>query len=189
MASKQLLMSMDQAPINKKPQNVNIEIFPSSNDKAVLSVQTGDKRQFLLYRRIAQYNKDLTKTNTEEVSVSVNKQMIVGTITAFSGQTGIVFVWDLLKNRIIHVSNGAYAVRSILFNNKVYSLHFVSSWGKKPEFQLHSMDFGTKDPNKAPSIIFIPEAASKHSWSNNIELNVINNRLTLEIDEDSYTLN
>ena len=189
MTGKKLQMNKDQALTGKELSTFDVDIFPNDNNNAVLSVQTNDKRLFLLYRRIAQYNKGLTKANTEEVSVILNDHMIVGTITAFKGQAGIVFVWDLDKNRIIHVSDGSYAVRVTLFNNIVYSLHFVSSWGKKAEFQLRCTDFGTKDPNKAPSIIPVPEAVSSHSWSDNIELKVVKNKLVLEIGEDSYAVN
>ncbi len=165
-----------------------IELFP--NDKAVLSVKTGDKYLQLLYRRLTQYNKDLTKTNTEEVSVIVCNRMIVGTVTAYKGQTGIIFVWDPMKNRIVHVSDGEYAVRAILHNKMVYSLHFISLWGKEPKFQLCCMNLGTKDPCIAPVKIPIPEAVTYHKWLNNenIELKVLNQKLHVVFDRDEFEI-
>lgn len=164
-----------------------IKTFP--NEKALLSVKTEEKELPLLYRRLAQYNKDLTSMNVEEVSVSECDHLIVCAATAYKGQTGLVFVWDLVKNRIIHISDGEFAVRVLLIDDKVYSLHFVSYWGKNPEFKLNCMKLGNKDLQKTPDSIPLPKEIANRLWPENGKVEMKHDYGELKIIVGSYSYN
>lgn len=103
-----------------------VELFPKENPKALMAVTTDEKTVVLLYRRLSQYNRDLTPIATERLNVTVCNGLIVGTVTAYKEQTGLVFVWDPVKNRILHVSDGKFAIQALLVKDKVYFLQCIS---------------------------------------------------------------
>lgn len=60
------------------------------------------------------------------------------------GQGGIVFVWDTDKKEVVHYSNGEFAIKACLHDNKIYTLRLVSYWGVKTNLKLDYCEFGTK---------------------------------------------
>lgn len=70
---------------------------------------------------------------------------IVGVLNAYSGQSGVVFIWDCLREEYVHISDGCFAIDAIPFNGFVYSLSFVSYYGCKAHFVLDRVPIGTKD--------------------------------------------
>ena len=161
----------------------DVKLFP--DDKTVLSVKMEGKEKRLLYRTLAKYNEDITDENIEEASATVCNGLIVGTITAFSGQTGLVYVWNPLTSQIEHVSEGSYAVRAMLVGDKLYSLLYISSWGKQPEFQLCRIEFGVKDPERESEVIPIPENISGCPWpaDGEVELDAEDNLIHITIGD------
>ena len=167
-----------------------VTLFPEDNPKAVISVKTDEKTVYLLFRRLSQYNRNITPFTAEQLSVSICDQKIVGTVTAYSEQTGLVFVWDPVKNRILHAEDGEFAVRAILVNDRVYSLCYISCWGKSPEFRLYRMEFGNKDMRKMQERIPLPKKAAKRRWPENgiVEIKSDGTRIFLDIGEDHFMI-
>lgn len=167
-----------------------VTLFPEDNKKALLSVTTEGKTIYLLFRRLSQYNRNITPFATEQLSVSICDGKIVGTVTAYNEQTGLVFVWDPVRNRILHAEDGEFAVRAILVNDQVYSLCHISCWGRYPEFRLYRMKFGNKDMQKMQERILLPKKAAKRRWPENgvVEIKSDGTRIFLDIGEDHFSI-
>ncbi len=168
-----------------------IVLFPEENKKALMSVTTNEKTVFLLYRRLSQYNKDLTPSATEQLNVTVCEGMIVGTVTAYKEQTGLVFVWDPIKNRIQHVSDGEFAVQAILVKDKVFLLQCISYYGKYPEFRLCWMNLGNKDIQKDYEIIALPDDVKNHMWPEgaNVNMKYQGDRIIIRMGNEEFSIN
>lgn len=69
---------------------------------------------------------------------------IVGILNAYSGQSGVVFIWDCLIEEYVHISDGCFAIDAIPFNGFVYSLSFVSYYGIQSHVVLNRVPIGTK---------------------------------------------
>ena len=80
----------------------------------------------------------------EYVDASVYGNYVAFCVTVAQGQGGIVFVWDMKKSEIVHYSNGEFALRSFLHNDRVYVLREVSYWGCPWHLEVDYCPFGTK---------------------------------------------
>lgn len=151
---------LDITEINNRigGDTVKYKLMPFPNEKTALSAKMDDKELFLTYDQLSAFGRELSSDDAEEVSAVFNGDLIVGTVTGYNGQAGMIFVWDPVEDRIVHVTNGEFAVRAILNNNKVYSFHYISYWGKQPEFAVYCEDLGCRDAHHDPSgIIEIPD--------------------------------
>ena len=167
-----------------------LELFPEGNPKALLAVTMNETTVFLLYRRLSQYNRDLTPAATERLNVTVCNGLIIGTVTAYKEQTGLVFVWDPVKNRILHVSDGEFAVQAILVKDKVYFLQCISYYGKYPEFRLGRMDLGNKDMQKDYEYLCLPDEVTHHMWPEgaDVRMKYQGDRIIIRMGNEDFTI-
>ena len=158
------------------------KLKPFPKDKAVLSAKLDDKEVFLTYHQLSSFGRDLSSDDVEEVSAVVNGHLIVGTVTGYKGQSGVIFVWDPAEDRIIHITNGEFAIRAILNNNKVYSLHYISYWGKEPEFAVHSEKLGFRNALHDPSrVIDVTDELKQCSYPEDGDIGLEYEDLVLKI--------
>lgn len=82
------------------------------------------------------------------------------------GQGGIVFVWDTESKSVVHFSNGNFAEKAELHDNKVYVLRYVSYWGVKAHFELDCCEFGVKsESNESASVNFTIQLSDNEPFS------------------------
>lgn len=168
-----------------------VELFPKGNPKALMAVTTDEKTVFLLYRRLSQYNRDLTPIATERLNATVCNGLIVGTVTAYKEQTGLVFAWDPVKNRILHVSDGKFAIQALLVKDKVYFLQCISYYGKYPEFRLGRMDLGNKDMQKDYEFLSLPDEVINHMWPEgaDVSMKYQGGRIIIRMGNEEFSIN
>lgn len=145
----------------------------------------------ILYSQLTEYNKDLTEENVEEASATFCSHLIVGTVTAFKGQSGLIYVWDPVINRIVHATRGDFAVKAIKLLDKVFSLHYVSYWGKTPEFVLRVENFERMSPQTEPSWERkICDELRNHPYPENgrIDMVVDHGKLNITVGNDCYSV-
>ena len=167
-----------------------VRLFPEENKKALMSATVKEKTVCLLYQRLSQHNRDLTPLTTERVTATVCNGIVVGTVTAYKEQTGLIFAWDPVKNRILHVSDGEFAIQAILVGDKVYSLHCISYYGKYPEFRLCRMKLGNKDICKGYEILSLPDEVTNHSWPEGTDVSIEcrENRLMIIMGKEKFLI-
>ena len=168
-----------------------VELFPKENPKALMAVTTDEKTVVLLYRRLSQYNRDLTPIATERLNVTACNGLIVGTVTAYKEQTGLVFAWDPVKNRILHVSDGKFAIQALLAKDKVYFLQCISYYGKYPEFRLGRMDLGNKDMQKDYEYLSLPDEVINHMWPEgaDVSMKYQGGRIIIRMGNEEFSIN
>ena len=121
----------------------------------------------------------------------ISSHLVVGTVTAFKGQTGLIYVWDPVINRIVHATKGDFAVKAIKLLDKVFSLHYVSYWGKTPEFVLRVEYFECMNPQREPSRERkICDELKNHLYPENerIEMAVDHGKLNISVGDDCYSV-
>lgn len=167
-----------------------VKLFPEENKKALMSTPVKEKTVCLLYQRLSQHNRDLTPLTTERVTATVCNGIVVGTVTAHKEQTGLIFAWDPVKNRILHVSDGEFAIQAILVSGMVYSLHCISYYGKYPEFRLCRMKLGNKDICKGYEILSLPDEVTNHSWPEGADVRIEcrENRLMIIMGKEKFLI-
>ena len=105
----------------------------------------------------------------------------------------VFFVWDPVINRIVHATKGVYAVKAFLVyvDCKVYSLHYVSCWGKTPEFELRVAKFESMDPKKSPARkIKIDESLANHPYPEDGRIGMVQDHgmLKITVGDDCYSM-
>ncbi len=168
-----------------------MSLFPDENTVLSVSLDDYDYQQSLLYSQLTEYNKDLTEENVEEASATFCSHLIVGTVTAFKGQSGLIYVWDPVINRIVHATKGDFAVKAIKLLDKVFSLHYVSYWGKTPEFVLRVENFERMSPQTEPSCERkICDELRNHPYPENgrIDMVVDHGKLNITVGNDCYSV-
>lgn len=172
-----------------------LSLFPDENTVLSVCLEDSGFQQSLLYSQITELNPDLTEENVEEASATLcGSHLVAGTVTAFKGQTGLIYVWDPIINRTVHATKGDYAVKVLLsyVEGKVYSLHYVSYWGKTPEFELRVENFECINPKKKPSRKRkISDELKNHPYPENGKINMVvdGEKLKITVGDDCYDIN
>ncbi len=81
----------------------------------------------------------------EYINAYVQGEYLLCNLWTASGQNGMVVVLDRINVSFIHVSEGAFAVRSLVYVGSVISLCDVSQWGVSPHLALTWSPLGTTD--------------------------------------------
>lgn len=77
-----------------------------------------------------------------------------------------MFVWDTVAQIIIHYSDGRYAVKAAIHDNKVYVLRVVSYWGVTAHLELDYCTLGTMEEDNSTVEISLGEKTA-HNLTNN----------------------
>ena len=71
------------------------------------------------------------RQDIEYINAEIYGGFVVCCASVAQGQDGIVFIWDTDKQKIVHYSDGKFAVKATIHDDKVYVLRVVSHWGVK----------------------------------------------------------
>ena len=96
----------------------------------------------------------------EYINADVFCVYVVCCASVSQGQGGIVFVWDTEQRKIVHYSNGEFAVKAAVHDNKVYVLREVSCWGVTAHLELDYCDFGTMSEENSVTPLKLDEDIS-----------------------------
>ena len=70
----------------------------------------------------------------EGYSVFPSGDLLVLILSVASGQGGVIVLWDYKRNKVIHISEGAFVCSVALIEDKVVSLRLVSSFTTPTHF-------------------------------------------------------
>lgn len=65
-------------------------------------------------------------------------------MTAASNQSGIVAIFDMKKDKLVHYHNGAYALKAEKIDNLVITIYGVYYYGVKYHNSIDAVEFGNK---------------------------------------------
>ena len=98
---------------------------------------------------------------------------IVANYTTAAGQAGGIFLWNVNSKQVTHVSDGAFAVKCAVHNNKLYTLRLISFYGHIPELSLDSCNLDLKTNKKYNKYnLNIALDTDSHFDSNNYTLEI-----------------
>lgn len=96
---------------------------------------------------------DFDNEDIEDMTARIYGDKILFNFTGYSGQYGVLGVWDTTKNKLIHISEGAYGLRNLLTDNTVYQLVYISGWGIQPHASLYGIKLGILDQHKESDLL------------------------------------
>lgn len=88
-------------------------------------------------------------------------KIVYGYISWASGQGGIVFVWDIYHNKVIHVSENVFVVELLLDGNRLFALRDVCYYGHSAELKVCYSDIISGERELKWNPISIPYTSSK----------------------------
>lgn len=103
---------------------------------------------------------EFERHDIEYINAEVCGELVVCCVTTAQGQGGIVFIWDTEQRKIVHYSNGKFAVKAAVHDNKVYVLREVSCWGVTAHLELDYCDLGAMSEDNSVTSIKLDEAVS-----------------------------
>ena len=105
---------------------------------------------------------DGERQDIEYINAGIYGEFVICCASVAQGQGGIVFIWDTDKQKIAHYSDGRFAVKATIHDNKVYVLRVVSYWGVTAHLELDYCDLGTMSEENSVTPIELDEATSSN---------------------------
>lgn len=124
-----------------------------------------------------------------EAYLDWSNKIVFGFVSWASGQGGIVFVWDIYHNKVIHVGENEFVVKLLLYGNRLFALSDVCYYGHRAELMLSYADIIPNERELKWTVINVPYTESSLGSSNYL-LEIKSNRLyfgnpsTNEFNED-----
>jgi len=116
---------------------MSIEHLKFVADKDIFLEYIKENAQYFIpFSALLPYWSYATAGDFEGGSAKVIDDCIVGFLLTASGQGGLVFVWDTLESKIIHASDGAYAIAATIYKNMVYCLCCITNYVTRAHFAL-----------------------------------------------------
>lgn len=115
-------------------------------NEILLNISKNGKKQYITLRMVREIWHDITDGNRadiEYINAEICGVYIVCCASVSQGQGGIVFIWDTEQQKIVHCSDGRFAVKATVRFDKVYVLREISHWGVPAHLELDYCDFGT----------------------------------------------
>ena len=115
---------------------------------------------------IAKYWNHANEDEIEEIKVLEQGKYLVGLLTVASGQGGVTYVWNKEENKLVHISDGAFAVSAALTDSFIYLLLYVSSFTKKEEYMVTKVPFGTMNATDEGEVV--ARNIERIEWNGNL---------------------
>ena len=167
----------------------NLKFVIDANN--LLQYEVDGEINFIPFSVIREFWVYATSEDFEGGSAYVSDSYIVGFITVASGQGGIVFVWNALSHKIVHISEGAYTISVLLLRDKVYSLCYVTNYVTPAHFVLCITEFGLMDVDTEATVVEFDCSFSVEKFDGNCDsVKLISDAdgLYLSADDQKYPI-
>lgn len=138
--------------------NMGITIMPKRG--VLLSYSNNELAFSLTYRALKKFWNYASAETIEYVNAYIQDGFLLCNVWTASGQGGIVVALDRNDGSIIHISEGAFAVKSLVYNDIIISLCDVSQYGIPAHLTLSYAPFGIKDAWTEADVISCDEISS-----------------------------
>lgn len=131
------------------------------NGNTIIDITVKEEHQEITLDMLKEIWHDISDSkDIEYINAEIFGEYVVCCASVSQGQGGIVFIWDTKQRKIVHYSNGEFAVKAAVHDNKVYVLREVSCWGVTAHLELDFCDFGTMSEESSLTPIKLDEAVS-----------------------------
>ena len=100
-------------------------------------------------------------------------------LSGFDGQWWLICVWDINNNKFVHVSNGECCLRTLIKDNKVYSLCSVEQ-----HFELSSIDFDVIDSSLESDTIIVDLKIDFNPYEDQYSLENIDDKISIVVNDE-----
>ena len=105
------------------------------------------------YSDLQPYWQYATIEDQEGLSIQKQDSLLIGIMLTASAQGGIIFIWDCIENKLIHISEGNYIYDAKIYDDAVYGLGVVSNFVTNPHFVLTRCRIGCMDAFKEADVL------------------------------------
>lgn len=133
------------------------------NGNAIIDIIVEEQHQVITLDMLKEIWRDISeceRQDIEYINAEIFGEYAVCCASVSQGQGGIVFIWDTDQKKIVHFSDGRFAVKAAIHDTKVYVLRVVSYWGVTAHLELDYCDFGTMSEESSVTPIELDETVS-----------------------------
>lgn len=137
-----------------------------NTEETIAEINKDGEIQTITYDELLRLAPQINREDVEGVRMQIDGDNAFGCLVIADGQGSVIFGWDTLQKRIVHLTSGAYTEAMLLEGGYVYSLCNISCWGVKAHLELYRHRFGTMDiGDEGEKLDFelMPEYSSKYS--------------------------
>lgn len=130
------------------------------NGNTLLTIKTENSEQIITMDMLRPIWHDISNGSRDDIeylSADLYDDLLVCCAYVSQGQGGIVFVWDTSKEKIVHYSDGNFAVKAAINNDIVYVLRMVSFWGQEAHLEMDCCPLGTMEEDNDVSAVELDE--------------------------------
>lgn len=102
--------------------NVKIE---QGNEQYIFMVDCDGEKQGIPWDELKKYWPSGERTQINGMGAFVQGPAVLGWLTYPNGVKGAIFVWDTVGKRLVHVSEGSFTRKALIYGNMVFSLREI----------------------------------------------------------------
>lgn len=144
----------DESGVNR------LECNADAPDDVIVYLERNGIPQTITLDKLLPYWDYAVAEEIEFVDAGVFGDYIGGIVTVAGGQGGIVFLWDMDEEEIVHVSDGSYTIAMDVDENSIYSLCLIENFSTPAHFAAFRSPLGIFDafsnPERLDLIVPIP---------------------------------
>lgn len=115
------------------PEMNKIKVIRNENDGSIINIDLDGEIIPVMFEDIAPYWKSGSRSMIAAIGAYVQGTMVICWMCSSNGAQGAIFIWDSRSRKIIHVSEGSFARKVMVFRNLVISLREV------PKSEIHDL--------------------------------------------------
>lgn len=129
------------------------------------------------WTRLKSYWSYANEDDVEGIRADYDNYVLILILTTASGQGGIVAVIDIKSDSIVHVHDGAFAVKSLIACENIITLSHVMYYGVKPSYYIDCIQKDNLEMIESPKYMQIK--CDINFDDDNIFLSLQNNMLKI----------
>ena len=99
-----------------------IKLSRNENNTTIIDVEMDGEVYPITFEAIAPYWKTGSKSDIKSVGAFVQGTLVLIWCVNETGSKGVIMVWESTKKKIVHVSEGSFTRKVVVFKNLVFSL-------------------------------------------------------------------
>lgn len=113
----------------------------------LIRVTDGDEVSEIRFSDIKPYWQYAMESHFEGGKAILKDDIIIFSIITAGGQGEVIVGWDLVQNKVVHISNADYCIDFAVYKNMLYMLFDVNNFNTPSNICVYRIPLGTMDTN------------------------------------------
>lgn len=113
----------------------------------LIRVKDGDEVREIRFSDIKPYWHYAMESCFEGGKAILKDDIIIFSIVTAGGQGEVIVGWDLVQNKVVHISNAEYCIDFAVYKDMLYMLFDVNNYNTPSNICVYRIPFGTMDIN------------------------------------------